>query len=242
MAEHKGNQMSEVAKINQQDVGNALTPMEMINKAVSSGAGIEVIEKLMTLQERWDANQSRKSFDAAISGAKSEIKPIFKNRKGHNSNYADLANISEQVDPVLTSFGLSYRFRSNKGDRVSVTCVLSHKDGYSEETTLDAPTDTSGNKNAIQAIGSAITYLQRYTLTLALGLSTTNDDDGAGAVKYGVIEEEQKEELLALIQETNSDTKKLLQIMKVPSIDEIRGSDFEKVRALLLAKKGGSNG
>jgi hypothetical protein len=40
----------------------------------------------------------------------------------------------------------------------------------------------SGSKNAIQAIGSAVTYLQRYTLLSATGLAAKNgDNDGADA-------------------------------------------------------------
>ena len=63
-----------------------------------------------------------------------------------------------------------------------MTCVLSHRDGYSEETTLTAGADDSGKKNSIQAIGSTTTYLQRYTLKLALGLATQDrDDDGASS-------------------------------------------------------------
>ena len=49
-----------------------------------------------------------------------------------------------------------------------MTCVVSHRLGHSEENTLTAGRDESGNKNNIQAVGSTITYLQRYTLKAAL--------------------------------------------------------------------------
>ena len=64
--------------------------------------------------------------------------------------------------------GRTARFRTAQQDGlVRVTCVMSHRDGYSEETSLQSGVDASGNKNSIQAIGSAITYLQRYTLKAA---------------------------------------------------------------------------
>lgn len=45
---------------------------------------------------------------------------------------------------------------------------------------MRAPSDLSGNKNAIQAIGSTTTYLMRYTLIAAFGLTTADEDnDGA---------------------------------------------------------------
>ena len=54
--------------------------------------------------------------------------------------------------------------------------------GHSESVTLDAFKEDSGTKNNIQAMGSSITYLERYTLFAATGLaSEEQDDDGAGS-------------------------------------------------------------
>lgn len=162
--------------------GRAMTPMDMVQQAVTSGAGIEVVSKLMDLHERWEANQARKDFDEAIAAAKAEIKPVAKNKKGHNDKrYADFSAYAREVDPVLARFGLSYRFRTEQDDRIKVTCILSHRGGHSETNTLAGPADSSGSKNAIQAIGSTLTYLQRYTLTQALGLAASDDDDARTA-------------------------------------------------------------
>lgn len=42
--------------------------------------------------------------------------------------------------------------------RLAGTCILSHRDGYSDENTLSEPADNTGSKNAIQAVGSTLTY------------------------------------------------------------------------------------
>lgn len=171
---------------------HAVTPMDMLDRALAQGAGIDVLEKLMNLQERFEKNQARKAFDQAISDAKADIPPIIKNsetdftskRTGERTNYQyeTLDGIAKVIDPILSKCGLSYRFRSQQhGDRLSVTCIVAHRDGYSEETTLSGPPDMSGSKNAYQAVGSAATYLQRYTLKLALGLSAARDDDAQSA-------------------------------------------------------------
>jgi hypothetical protein len=169
----------------------AIIPIDLVHRAITSGADVVVLEKLMALQERWEANQARKAFDNAIAAAKAEIPEIlktrrvdFKSAKGHTQySYEDLAEIAKTIAPALGKYGLSYRFRtaSSSPDHIAVTCIISHRDGYSEETTLPGAPDASGNKNSIQAIGSAITYLQRYTLKAALGLAASNDDDGQGA-------------------------------------------------------------
>lgn len=169
----------------------SLTPMELLDRALTSGANVETLNSLMELQERWEHNQAKKAFDEAIAAAKSEIGPIRKNRHvGYDSKKADsgrteyshedFAEIAKQINPILANYGLSYRFRtaSPVDGPVSVTCIISHRLGYSEENSLQAPRDVSGSKNPIQAIGSTVTYLQRYTLKAALGLAAENDDDG----------------------------------------------------------------
>jgi hypothetical protein len=197
-----------------------LTPMELLSHAVTNGASMEMIERLMALQERMDARQSRKEFDAAIAEAKAEIEPVVRNAKGHNDKkYADFAAIARAVDPVISRFGLSYRFRTTQAERISVTCILSHKSGHSEETTLSGLPDSTGNKNAIQAIGSTLTYLQRYSLVQALGLAAANDDDGAGASDF--ISDEQAASLKKLIIDTGGDVAKFCTFARIGKIEEI---------------------
>ena len=58
------------------------TPMEMLSRAMMSGATPDVLEKLLALQERWENNQARKAFDEAIAAARAEIPPIKKNKNG----------------------------------------------------------------------------------------------------------------------------------------------------------------
>lgn len=230
--------MSNVARIEPALMPATLTPMDMIERAVSSGAGIDTIEKLMGLQERWEANQARKAFDAAVADAKAEIKPVARNAKGHNEKrYADFAAIALAVDPILSKHGLSYRFRSSQAERINVTCVLSHKLGHSEETTLSGPPDNTGNKNAIQAIGSTLTYLQRYSLMQALGLAASNDDDGRAADTGEVIMADQIAALRKIIAEVGADETKFCKYLKVETLADLPVSKFKDAISALEAKR-----
>lgn len=218
-----------------------VTPMAMLDRAVSSGASMEVLERLMALQERWDAAQARKAFDAAVSAAKAEIPVVGKNSTGHNAKkYADFAAIARVVDPVLGKHGLSYRFRTRQDERIHVTCVLSHRDGHSEETTLAGPADTSGNKNAIQAIGSTLTYLQRYSLVQALGLAAAEDDDGKAAGNGG-ISDDQADKLKKLTADFDSDAMAaLLKYVGAESIEAITAANYDRAIYAIGMKKGKS--
>lgn len=181
-------EVTEVEKLPVIHQPTGITPMSMIDRAITAGASMEVLEKLMDLQERYEAKQARKAFDRAMADAKAEIPTITKNRavdftsqKGRtNYRYEDLESVASAVGPVLSKYGLSYRYRatSNVNEPVTVTCIISHRDGHFEELTLAAGRDDSGNKNSIQAISSTMTYLQRISLKAALGLAVSNDDDG----------------------------------------------------------------
>ncbi|MBC8718785.1 ERF family protein [Ochrobactrum sp. Marseille-Q0166] len=223
----------------------------MIDRALASNATPETLERLLALQERWEANEARKAFDAALAAAKSEIPVINKNREvGYdhksgegktNYRHEDLGEIARIVAPILATHGLSYRFRpsSEPNQPVSVTCIISHRDGHSEETTLSAGRDESGKKNSIQAIGSTITYLQRYTLKAALGLAASHDDDGSKAdeKQNEVITEEQRDRILDLIVETDTDIEQFCKVGKMNSIGELLAVNYENAIRILEQKK-----
>ena len=227
--------------------GTALTPMDMVGRAVASGASIEVVEKLMALHERWEANQGRKAFDEAMAAAKAEIPVIFKSRevdftsaKGRTHyRYEDLAEIAKTINPILGKHGLSYRFRTTSpaNEPVTVTCIVSHRLGYSEENSLSAGRDESGNKNSIQAIGSTLTYLQRMTLKAALGLAASSDDDGKAAEAVETITDDQVNTLRDLIEEVGADLPKFCAYLRVEALADLRQSDFKRAVAALEAKR-----
>lgn len=232
--------MNQVTTIDQETQTRAVvaTPMEMIAQAINQGMDISVIDKLMTLQERYEANQGRKAFDKAIAAAKSEFKPVGRNRTGHqNKRYADFEAYASMIDPIIVQYGLSYRFETDQSDTlIRVTCVVAHEDGHSIRNTLAAAADTSGSKNSIQAIGSTLTYLQRYTLVQAFGLAATDDDDGGKSDAPATITENQLMGLRELIEATRTDAVKLCQYFKIDSLQNMPSSQYDRAVSMIQKK------
>lgn len=228
----------------------AHSPMSIVQAALASG-NVEMYREAVALAKEMDAITARKAFDNAMADAKAEIPVIRKNRTvGFDSRKAgsartdyaheDLAEIARTVDPILGSHGLSYRFRvtSNLNEPVTVTCVVSHRDGHFEETTLRAARDDSGNKNAIQQIGSTITYLQRYTLKAALGLAAAKDDDGRDSaaaapapVLPGCINTAQADELRQMLDDCGISHRAFLQFIRRARLEDIGIEHFERAKA-----------
>jgi hypothetical protein len=225
--------------------------LAMLSDAIRSGQPIEVIREIKDMVQEIAQDEARKAFVAARSAAKGEIPPIAKNRlvdfsssKGRTHyRHEDLAEIIETIDPILSKHGLSYEFVPGQvGNKVTVTCIMSHEGGYAKEYPLTADEDQSGNKNSIQAVGSTITYLQRYTLKAALGLAASNDDDGAKHAQKAtdLLKPEQVEAVRDLIERTDTDIARFCETFKVDALPQLRVADYDSaVRSLniKLARK-----
>jgi hypothetical protein len=106
--------------MNEMVAGQDIVPMDLVQRAVTSGADVVVLEKLMGLQERYEHNKARKAFDAAISAFKLDAPQIVKdqlvdfttNRGRTRYKHADLAAIAAAIDKPLAKVGLSYRWRT----------------------------------------------------------------------------------------------------------------------------------
>ena len=143
------------------------------------------------MHQRYEAGEARKAYTAALADFKANPPSVVKGSSASfgagkaSYDYATLDTVTGAVIPSLSAHGLSHHWStSQEGGRVSVTCTLTHRDGHAESVTLSAPEDTSGSKNPIQAIGSTVTYLQRYTLLAITGLAAEgHDDDGHAAYR-----------------------------------------------------------
>jgi ssDNA-binding Zn-finger/Zn-ribbon topoisomerase 1 len=165
----------------------ASTPQEALSLAITHNVDPAVLRQMLEVQERWEAMEAKKAYVKAMSAFKRETPAVlnkdakvdFSTQKGRTHyKYASLGGIIEQLTPKLSEHGLSVSFAcAQEGNGIAVTCQITHERGHSERVTLTAPRDDSGNKNPIQMIGSAVTYLQRYTLLAALGLATADQDD-----------------------------------------------------------------
>lgn len=174
--------MSDNHIVKQIDVSMESTQMHPLVKAAMRGGEVDTqtLKDLMDLQERWEKNEAKKTYTAAMVQLKSELPAtLAKDKKVDFGNthfsFTTLSSAMNAVSPVLTRYGFSLSWTPITSDRmVSVTCRLTHTDSHFEEATLSATPDMSGSKNPVQAIGSTITYLQRYTALSLLGIATAD--------------------------------------------------------------------
>jgi len=225
----------------------APSPVEVMQQAMASGVKPEDLEKMLALQIRWEQNESKKAYVKAMAAFKANPPEIIKKRKVDfttakgrtNYDYANLADVCSEINSSLSEHGLSASWETKQeNSQIFVTCHITHELGHRESTTLAAPPDTTGNKNSIQGIGSTISYLERYTILAATGLSTDDmDNDGRGAPP-ATISAKQKTEMEKIIKDKGVDEAAFLGYMNVDDIDSIKLIDHKKAMVALSKANG----
>ena len=189
-------------------VAQQVSPMTLIQMAVSQNADVDKLQKLFELQLAWEKNEAQKAFVVALNQFKANPPQISKNKavdftsqKGRTHyKHATLDNVSGLIGEALAAVGISHRWETEQldGGLIKVTCILTHSLGHSERVWLQASRDESGNKNNIQAVGSTVTYLQRYTLLAATGMAVQDQDDDAQGGKVGMSDKAKQAWLAAI--------------------------------------------
>jgi len=176
----------------------ATSPNAVVMMAMQKGYTPELIEKMMDLSERHEANEARKAFFEAVALFKAEAPPVKKDmhNKYFDSWYTSLGALLNTYNPVLGKHGLSLSFPVHPTQQTDKTmtaeCRLSHRMGHSESISMTAPIDQAAigkisgqrSRNPIQDIKSTFTYLRSATCEAILGVAGTEgtvDDDGNAA-------------------------------------------------------------
>ena len=114
---------------------------------------------------------ARRKFETAMANLRADM-PLssanyivrFAPQRSKPNRKHDIA--ADILFPAMAQHGLSFRWRTDTGHngKISITCVVSHKDGHSEQDTLSAIPRNINNRDMIDVFLSTIDYLRRYTL------------------------------------------------------------------------------
>jgi hypothetical protein len=223
----------------------------LVRLALEKGVDVEVLERLVALQERATDRNARMAFFEAVSTFQEQCPEIpktktaaIKTKSGGEFRYtfAPLEAITRTIREPLRASGLSYSWDVDApgGAVLNVTAVLRHIDGHVERASFPVPIDKGGRMSDAQANGAALTYGKRQSLLSVLGLTTADEDiDGAGhgAETVDYVTREQVADLDALIEEVGVDRGKFLKYAGIESLDQMRAADYEKATRRLEQRR-----
>ena len=226
------------------------SPQEIMLQAVRNGLGkeqLEVLERMLALDIKMKEQKAKEAYNAAMSEWKAKAPYILKDKqvsfqtgKGATSyKHATLGNVADTINASMSPFGLHASWRTEQPEnKIKVTCTVSHKLGHSESTSLTAESDNSGSKNAIQALGSTITYLERYTLLALTGLATHDqDNDGQLPEDTKPVNDQQYADIISLIKEVGANEQAFCKFLKIESIDAMPATMYERAIKELERKR-----
>lgn len=220
-------------------------PSRLLEIAVQSGADVEKLERLMALQERYEAAQAQKAYFGAMNTVQTELLPVVRDsfNQQTNSKYAKLEAVHKVLLPVYTKHGFSVSFSEEKAEEAGMirfVAEVMHNAGHMRKYHIDLPLDTVGikgneNKTKMHGKGSSISYGRRYLEMQIFNMTVVNeDDDGNGGSK--TITEAQADTINKMIEESGANKVALLGTYGVSKIEDIPAVVFSAIIKILNAK------
>lgn len=229
----------------QNNVPQVAESVSLMQIALEKNYSLDQIEKMMELQDRFEAKEAKKAYIRDMAEFKSKDIVIGKTgfNKKFGSKYPTLGDYLKGALPIMGECGLTHRWEidQSNGSMIKVTCIVTHEKGHSESTFMIAPPDKAGSKNPIQEIKSTITYLKSVTFDSLMGLAATDanvDDDGNGAQQVQYIDNKQRGQVFDMIAaiadvDPNRTETNFINYMKVASVDLIPANRFNQAMAAL---------
>lgn len=208
------------------------------------------LEKFLDLQIKMEERQAKQAFQKAMAGFQRNCPVIAKNKKinftsksGNTTkyNYSPLDEIVSIIKPILGEWGLSYSFdiKPFNETKDELITTISHEGGFEKDFShYFRPLHDDTRMNESQRGKSAITYAKRAGLENALGIVTTEEDDDARRAVDTPASQEQIDNILALMEKTDTTEKRFLSFMKVASIEEMSAYEAKKAITALKQKRG----
>ena len=225
----------------------------LIRLALEQGHPVDVLERLVALQERVTERNARMAFVEALTAFRRECPVIPKTRKNLQfqkvtragtkapAMYAALEDIDRIAQPVASAHGLIWTWDTVNGpERMAVTCKLLHVDGHSESATVEMPYSDNRGPSPQQQFSITQSYGMRYSLIAVLGITTADDDmDGNNAADDDgdTITEGQVADLYALADEVKANLPKFLKFLGVDGLSDLPASRYGEAKKALEAKR-----
>lgn len=124
-------------------------------------------------------SESIVEISKALTEFRKEVKQPMKDADNpfFKSKYVPLPNVVEAIDETAPKHGLSFVqwLLNDETGQMGVATMIMHNSG--EFIEFD-PVFMKAEKQTPQGAGSLATYLKRYTLSAAFGITSDEDDDG----------------------------------------------------------------
>lgn len=214
-------------------------------------AAVEAVERLFRLQVEKEAIDAKKQYKAAMARLAPLLPIVERNgrvkyeskdpsKQGMDRTYGKYEDIDEAIRPLYSAEGFSVTWKTEEAPsgKIRMLGVCSHSSGHEEVHAIDLPHDSTGGKNAIQAIGSSVLGYGRRMLTVMIFNVRIAGADTDGEDLTPIIPEKVAF-LRRLLEETGTAEKNFLATMVsgVETIELIPEKEYQRLKTALETKK-----
>ena len=171
----------------QSEIGN------LIKIAVSSGAPMDTLERLISMKNAEEDRNCKKEFDLHFSEMQKDYIPATKGSDVYNKagtailyKFCNLESILKVYAPIIARHGFSFKWKEEmKTDSIKViSCFLSGY-GHEEKSSVEIPINAATSfTNSIQQRGVSTSYGKRYSFINLLGVIIADEDNDAVSVTF----------------------------------------------------------
>lgn len=247
--------MNEIVTTEQRSLAPATAPAEgsMLNFIAQAVADPNVdvtkLQALLTMQRDVEADDACRQFNAALFAAQQEVPRVSKRGKidlgkGKPMPFATWEDMDDVLRPIMGRHGFSLSFSATSradGTGAVVTAILLHAAGHTREVTMPLPPDVGPGRNALQAMGSTLSYAKRYLAEMLFNIIRENEDDDGergGARRITADQKAQLVEQMAVCRDAGDavDEKRFFGVFSIGTLDEMAEKDFTRALNMLSQK------
>jgi hypothetical protein len=231
-------------------VSEAGAVLQIIERAARDpSVDIGKMRELLAMRKDMMAFEAERAFDAAMTAAQTEMRPIAANADNPQtrSRYATFDALDKALRPIYTKLGFSLSWSTGEGapaDHVRIVCRVAHNAGHRQMYHLDMPADGKGAKGGdvmtkTHATGAALTYGRRYLEGMIFNIAISKDDDGNSAGNPALtqtITADQFTELRDLLEQSGSQEKDMLAYVKAQSMEDMTIGQYATAKAAMVQK------
>lgn len=213
-------------------------------RAGAGGVSADELRTLLDMQRLVIADDAREQFNSDLLRVQAEVPKVTKRgtiemgAKG-SMPFARWEDVDAATRPILSRYGFSVRFSADavEGGRTRYKAIFSHRAGHSEEIGMILPADAGPGRNALQAVGSTLSYAKRYLVEAFCNIIRQGvDDDGkVGGTRY--LSDEQVTQVNDMLRAAGANLSAFLQHFGADSVESIEEKHFTTAMNSLAKKK-----
>jgi hypothetical protein len=187
----------------------AADPVAALNYIMQSGGTPEMVKQAMELCNQWQDRRAAEIYGDAIAGFQADMPPVTKGRSVMNKpekggglryRFASIDDVDKVARPILAKYKLSVSGTINVGEtailvRWTIQCGA-HKEYRDFALPKIAATGIAQGVNPVQDMGAWMSYLRRYTYTMALNIVVEDEDTDGNLIRDVLLLDEEQHKFI----------------------------------------------